>query len=113
MIQEQLQKSTKFMAKVRQVFESIDEDGLGVVTINRLVEHMQKKEMQAFFSALELDTSDALSFFNLLDKGGSQYIDCEDFLMCCTRLKGSAKAIHMAQLSHENRKIRRQLQQLV
>jgi len=48
-----------------------------------------------------------LMFFQLLDlsDGDSRFIDCEDFLMGCTRLKGSAKALHLAQLAHETKKM--------
>lgn len=110
LIHQQVSNRNMFTARLQQLFESIDEDGAGFITVHHLEEYLTDASMQAYFSALELDTSDALSFFKLLDSDGdSQYIDCEDFVMGCTRLKGSAKAIHLAQLIQENKRMRRRL----
>merc|ERR1740123_957760 len=109
LIQEQLKNKSKYISRIRLLFDSIDEDGSGNITMRELEAHMNDKEMQAYFEALELDTSDAWTLFKLLDSGDAQVIDCEDFVMGCLRLKGGAKAIHMAQLMYENKKMRQKL----
>lgn len=105
-MQEQLHNRSKFLASVRDIFETIDEEGSGVITLAHLEERMSDPSLEAKLTALELDPSDSISFFKLLATSDSNYIDWEDFLMGCTRLKGPAKAIHLAQLIHESRKMR-------
>jgi len=107
LIQEQMKNKTKYMERVRHLFESIDEDGSGTITIQELEDHMNDEAMQAYFQSLDLDTSDAWTLFKLLDSEGSHRIDCEDFVDGCMRLKGAAKAIDLAHLIHENKNLRR------
>lgn len=107
LIQEKMKNKTQYMDRVRQLFESIDEDGSGTITIQELEDHLNDAAMQAYFQSLDIDTSDAWALFKLLDSEGSHRIDCEDFVDGCMRLKGAAKAIDLAQLIHEQKNMRR------
>jgi len=57
----------------------------------------------ALYKSLEIDPSDAWSFFKLLDKDGSGFVDLEEFIDGCIRLKGKATGFHMERIAYENK----------
>ena len=61
--------------------------------------------MSAFFATIDIETDDAWLLFSLIDNDKSGCIDLEEFVSGCLTLKGSAKAIQMAQLSYENKTV--------
>merc|ERR1711972_475313 len=71
--------------------------------IKEFEEHLQDEAVEAYFASLELETTDAWTLFKLLDDDESHAIDAEEFVMGFLRLKGSARAIDVARLSHENK----------
>lgn len=109
LIQEALKIKGKHMERIQLLFQSIDTDGSGDITIKELEKVMNDKAMQAYLEALELDASDAWTLFKLLDTDAKHTIDCDDFMMGCMRLKGAAKAIDVAQLLYENRQLKQTL----
>lgn len=81
----------------------------GTVTCEEFREHMQDKEMQMYFKAIDLSPDDAHHIFTLLDVGEAGEIPVEDFLSGCMRLQGSAKAIDLAILTAETRNFNTQV----
>merc|ERR1712129_541480 len=65
--------------------------------------HLEKREVKAFFSTLEIDASNAKDLFDLLGDGKSR-VSCQAFITGCTRYKGSAKSIDILTLSHDTKK---------
>merc|ERR1712187_451088 len=68
--------------------------------------------MQAFLNAIEIDPSDAWTFFKLLDSDGGGSVDIEEFVEGCCRLRGNAKSIHVAQMMYENKWIMNKLTEI-
>jgi len=108
-IQEQMKNKSRYLGMVKELFDKIDNDGSGLVTIKELERHMNDANIRAFFEAVELDPADAWTLFKLLDSTGSNTISSDDFVMGCMRLKGVAKSIDLATLSYEGKVLRNNL----
>merc|ERR1712084_73890 len=67
--------------------------------------HLDKKVMQEYFKALDVDLSEAKGIFDLLDLTGSGSVDAEEFLSGCMRLRGPAKALELELVMHEVRSV--------
>eukprot|EP00930_Biecheleria_cincta_P075527 TRINITY_DN62698_c0_g1_i1.p1 TRINITY_DN62698_c0_g1~~TRINITY_DN62698_c0_g1_i1.p1 ORF type:complete len:566 (+),score=85.67 TRINITY_DN62698_c0_g1_i1:83-1780(+) len=91
--------------KIKSLFQEIDCEERGYITFKEFDENVHKPAVQTWFESLELDVNDAWNFFKLLDSDGGASIEVEEFLMGCLRLRGGARALDMAQLMHEQRKL--------
>merc|ERR1712039_328640 len=58
-------------------------------------------------------TSDAWTLFQLLDADGTYTIDIEEFVMGCTRLRGSAKSIDIAKVIADGRWLKKRVAGMV
>lgn len=67
--------------------------------------HLDKKVMQEYFKALDVDLSEAKGIFQLLDLNGNGSVDAEEFLSGCMRLRGPAKALELELLMHEVKQV--------
>eukprot|EP00439_Symbiodinium_sp_Y106_P057448 s2688_g8.t1 len=88
--------------KVRSLFSNLDADESGYISLVELEENMHNKSVQTYFEALELDVSDAWTFFKLLDTDGGAAIEIEEFLLGCLRLRGPARALDLAKMQHDH-----------
>merc|ERR1712032_174729 len=66
----------------------------------------------AYFHALDIDITDAWSLFKILDLQGKVYLNQEEFVQSCLRLRGPAKSVHVAQLLRETHWMRDTLVQI-
>jgi len=117
--------------KIKFLFSEIDAEERGLITYKMFEEKVGDQAVKAYFESMDLDVWDAWSFFKLLDldagcvhrksaghKGhhGPPYawnfgqpnrvsqsgaVEIEEFLMGCLRLRGSARAIDIAKLIHD------------
>ncbi|CAJ1385656.1 unnamed protein product, partial [Effrenium voratum] len=87
--------------KIRYLFNEIDAEDTGVITYQMFQNKVGTKEVQTYFESIDLDIWDAWSFFKLLDLDNGGAIEVEEFLMGCLRLRGSARAMDMAKLCHD------------
>lgn len=102
-VQAVLSNKTAYIKKIKQLFQGIDSDRDGLITIHEFEKHLQNPEVKAYFDSLELETTDAWTLFKLLDQDKTHVIDAEEFVMGCLRLKGAAKGIDIAKLMYENK----------
>lgn len=82
---------------LKHIFESIDCDYSGMISMDELQTflHDESLQLQEYFEALEIDAEDATVLFKLLDKDNSGEIDVHEFCDGCMRLKGDAKSFDM------------------
>merc|ERR1711874_52326 len=61
------------------------------------------KTVSGFFALLDIDTTDALSLFQLLtESGGLADLDAKKFVEGCLRFKGHARSIDLATFRQES-----------
>eukprot|EP00931_Biecheleriopsis_adriatica_P102912 TRINITY_DN77815_c0_g1_i1.p1 TRINITY_DN77815_c0_g1~~TRINITY_DN77815_c0_g1_i1.p1 ORF type:complete len:654 (+),score=136.59 TRINITY_DN77815_c0_g1_i1:34-1962(+) len=88
----------RFEDMLMDLFQQIDEDGSGRITISEFEDHFQDEAVRCLLHSLELEVGDAWTLFMMLDQDGDHDIDAEEFLDGCMHLKGNAKAIEVAKL---------------
>lgn len=101
-MQNVFQEKKEHMKKLGHLFNKIDENGQGTITLTDLEEHIEDPEVKTYFEALELQVEDVWTFFKLLDEDSGAEVDMEEFLMGCMRLRGNAKSLDLAKLMHSH-----------
>jgi len=97
-IQAHLSRKQDYLAKIKDLYERMDEDASGEVTMAEFTHHLAHEDMQAFAASLELQTMDLSQFFGILSNNGTQKVDLETFVVGCIKLKGMAKSMDLMDL---------------
>merc|ERR1740130_2653197 len=96
---------------MREVFCEANGGITGIMTWEMFESQIDRPNMQEYFKAIDVDPSEAKGLFRLLDLDGSGSIDAEEFLSGCLRLRGPAKALDLALLMHEVRRLVTKMQE--
>jgi len=100
-----IQDDIELVNNMRELFKSIDFADAGQITWDQFKCQLAKPGMELYFKAIDLDVSEARGLFKLLDLDNSGSITVDEFVMGCLRLRGPAKAIDLATLMYDNRRI--------
>merc|ERR1712032_491542 len=100
-VQEELVKKQEYVAKIQECFRELDIKHRGLIGIDELEGAVADEKMVAYINYLGLDISDVNTLFLLLDRNHSGFIDIEEFLLGCLRLKGGAKSLDIAKLGYQ------------
>jgi len=79
-----------------------DTDNSGSLSWEEFNSYLSDPKVQAYFTALELDVTQARALFKLMDVDGTNAVEITEFIDGCTRLRGSAKSIDVNMLLYEN-----------
>lgn len=115
MIQAFLMNKQVYTNRFEALFKSLDTDNSGIITKDEFLDHIHDAKVQAFFASLELEASDAIQLFRMIDADegvADTGIDIEDFVVGCLRLKGNARSCDMARLMFENKALARDISEL-
>merc|ERR1719247_3443196 len=105
MIMEEAHERSKLIEDVRKVFMKADSDKSGALDWEEFERHVGDPRVQAYFRQLDLDieTSGTRGLFTLLDFDGNGVVDADEFIYGCARLKGHARSVDLARISHNVR----------
>mmetsp|Transcript_42608 Transcript_42608/g.92841 ORF Transcript_42608/g.92841 Transcript_42608/m.92841 type:complete len:120 (+) Transcript_42608:3-362(+) len=81
-----------YFRKLRALFQHLDISGDGLVSYEEFKSMLDKPEVKAWLSALEIDSHDLDVLFEILDDGDGQ-ISLEEFTRGAVRVKGLAKSM--------------------
>eukprot|EP00747_Dinoflagellata_sp_TGD_P084198 gnl/TRDRNA2_/TRDRNA2_162416_c0_seq1.p1 gnl/TRDRNA2_/TRDRNA2_162416_c0~~gnl/TRDRNA2_/TRDRNA2_162416_c0_seq1.p1 ORF type:complete len:610 (+),score=82.05 gnl/TRDRNA2_/TRDRNA2_162416_c0_seq1:53-1882(+) len=98
-----------FTQKLKRMFDEMNFDYSGGITLTELEGLMLDEKLMGYFEAMDLDVGDAWALFRLVDTDESQVIDVDDFVHGCLRLKGSAKNLDFATMLSESRWLRKRM----
>lgn len=104
-IQNVILNRQRFEDMLMDLFNQIDDDGSGRITILEFEEHFEDEAFKCLLHSLELEVEDAWTLFMMLDQDGNHDIDAEEFLDGCLHLKGNAKAIELAKVKRKTDQI--------
>merc|ERR1712203_892960 len=90
-----------FLMAMRKVFEELDVDEDGGITVEELRGRMQEPEIGAYFSQMGVDSDQVGKLFHLLDSNRSGTLDSEEFMFGCLKFRGEAKRLDVAVLHRE------------
>jgi hypothetical protein len=108
----EIQDRQHFMSTMQKLFDELDRNSSGQISLEELETHMREPKVVAYFNALSLDIKQVSTLFNLMDLDKSGTLDPEEFVFGCLNLKGNAKNLDMAILLYETRWLRNLLIQL-
>lgn len=109
-IKEELQNQKNYLNRIKELFEEMDLDDTGTLSIEEFEKHLDDDRVVAYFNTLKLDVSDARTLFLLLDHDGSGSIDLDEFVSGCHRLKGESRSLDVAIVRYELAWLRKQMQ---
>ena len=69
------------------LFHEMDPDGTGQVSKSEFEKHLQRTEVQSLLSHFEFDFLDSAALFKLLDIDGNGYVDIEEWVVGCLRIR--------------------------
>eukprot|EP00927_Polykrikos_kofoidii_P082170 TRINITY_DN80_c0_g1_i2.p1 TRINITY_DN80_c0_g1~~TRINITY_DN80_c0_g1_i2.p1 ORF type:complete len:784 (-),score=171.80 TRINITY_DN80_c0_g1_i2:322-2406(-) len=105
MIQQEAAHEKRYTRNMKNFFHEADKDGSGLLSWNEFDEYLKDPDVKAYFSALELDVSQARALFMLLDVDDTNEIGIDEFVEGCMHLKGSAKSIDVHMILLENERL--------
>jgi len=97
----EMESKREFLRTMHDLFEELDADGSGRISLPDLMTHIMDPKVNAFLRALDLNVFKVKDFFHLLDVNRTGDIDLSEFIFGCTRLRGEAKELDVAILQYE------------
>lgn len=95
LIEKERELREKYLVEMREIFDDMDKDKSGTITLEELREYFEDVRVQTYFHVLGLDAYDTERLFKLLDDDRSGSVEVQEFLDGCLRLKGEARSIDM------------------
>jgi len=88
-------------------FDGLEKDG--AITLSEMEQFFNDEEVRAMFQSLDLTARDSWTLFKLLDENSNGDINLDEFMDGCLRLRGPAKALDIASVMDESRRIKRKV----
>merc|ERR1711933_303215 len=102
--QAEVLKEQTQVSQARRVFQALDVDRSGYISLAEMRNHLEEQDVQDFFESIDVDPSDVHWLFDLLDTDDTGTIAFEEFLTGCLRLQGPAKAMDLILITREMRR---------
>lgn len=105
-VHEELEAKKDYLQALREIFDEIDDDDNGAITLDEFEAKLDDERVIAYFNALKLDVSDARTLFWLLDYDHSEAVNIDEFLTGCYRLQGESRTLDVKLMQFEVRSLR-------
>lgn len=100
-VNEELQAKKRYLQSMQELFEDMDEDGKGTISLEEFQSKLKDEKVIAYFHVLKLDVSDATTLFQMIDYDRSNEVNINEFLEGCYRLQGESTAMDMKIMQFE------------
>jgi len=107
-IETAMQEKDSFVNKLKAIFEETDQDGSGQISFEEFANHLENEEVLAHLHSMGLETVEARGLFKLLDLDNSNSVNIDELISGCLRLKGQARAVDVATIIYENKRMMNQ-----
>jgi Ca2+-binding EF-hand superfamily protein len=104
-VQAELKEEGEKMQQLDEVFNEIDIDNTGFLTIHEFEAVVADPRVVAYFRSMGVNISTAYHLFRLLDLDNSNTVSSSEFILGCLRLQGNAKNVDVATLMYENKRM--------
>jgi len=97
------EKRLTSIKRLQELFNELDPGGDGTLTFESMHEALLdvNNGLVSSFHALDLEVTDVRTLFLLLDRDRRGFINVEEFLLGCFRLKGEAKTLDVMKLQYQ------------
>ncbi|CAL1130122.1 unnamed protein product [Cladocopium goreaui] len=102
-VMKQLQKYNAQVEDLRSLFTEISGGEHHEVSIEQLRTAMTIPRFRAFLQELGIDGGEVGVLFKLLDADANGLVERDEFVKGCMNLIGTAKSLHLARMSYENK----------
>eukprot|EP00928_Gymnodinium_smaydae_P027982 TRINITY_DN21470_c1_g1_i1.p1 TRINITY_DN21470_c1_g1~~TRINITY_DN21470_c1_g1_i1.p1 ORF type:complete len:593 (+),score=141.09 TRINITY_DN21470_c1_g1_i1:55-1833(+) len=109
----QMAAKNMYITRVKQLFQGIDADRSGMITLEEFHECLLNGRLEAFFDAIDMDTTNMWKLYKLLDQENTGVISIEDFVDGCLRLRGQATRIDVEVMMGEAKRGTQQVNETV
>jgi len=97
-------KQLQLLSKARSLFEGLDLDSSGMISLTDILRHQDRPAVRALFKEMDIDTADCSALVELLDKNECGELSLADFLHGCARLQEGLKVMDMVAMANEMRR---------
>eukprot|EP00928_Gymnodinium_smaydae_P020699 TRINITY_DN18009_c1_g2_i1.p1 TRINITY_DN18009_c1_g2~~TRINITY_DN18009_c1_g2_i1.p1 ORF type:complete len:635 (+),score=101.23 TRINITY_DN18009_c1_g2_i1:30-1934(+) len=101
LVQQETEERIEFMQTMQRVFDELDTNGSGTLSLGEFEQQMDDEHILSFLSTLAIDVKQVRTLLMLLDRNQDGEVDIEEFINGCLRLKGEAKSLDMAILQFQ------------
>jgi hypothetical protein len=99
--------------EVRRIFKEADIDKSGLLTQEEFINHLADNAwVAAYFSGMQIDTSDAATIFTLMDADCSGDLTVDEFVEGTMKLKGGARSIDIFSMMFDHARLAAQVNKL-
>merc|ERR1712039_99315 len=102
-ITDKLERKDEYVAKLKEWFSSIDENGDGMITYDQFARSANDPDVLAFAESLDIELFDLKQFFNVLSANNKRPVNLENFVIGCIKLKGMAKSMDLMDLMYDHK----------
>lgn len=85
------EKKNMMMEMMRELFEQLDTDDSGKLSLDEFESHLEDEDLQEYFCMLDMDKEEARNLFVLLDIHNEGEIDIDQFVAGILKVMGSPK----------------------
>lgn len=103
-----INRDPKYINTIRNIFNSMDEDGNGIITLHELHDMLTNPEIVDYLNQMGLFPHEVKGLFVLMDDGENE-ISFDEFVAGVMRLKAAAKGVDLPTILYENKKILKRL----
>lgn len=98
------QERLESMSKLKTLFEDMDDDGNGELSLDEFHAAMKDENVIKQFNQLEIAQYEAVDLFDLLDTDHNGSISVSEFIEGALRVRGTAKAKHLLAVQYDLQK---------
>lgn len=106
LVQEKMLMDQTRVRHMKEIFRVIDIDGSGSISMEEMQAFVQNPELdlQSYFEALDINATDTVTLFKLLDHDQSGEVDIDEFCDGCMRLRGMARSFDLHTMRYEEQR---------
>jgi len=97
---------------VQELCGILDKTHSGIVTVQQLVEHMKRTDVQAYLATQHLHNGNSRQIIKVLDPQETGQVTMYEFIAGCLQYRGPARSVDIASVLSEQRKQTKILQKL-
>lgn len=105
LIEDHLSNMEELVKAVGHIFDTMEKDDEGNVSVEEFKRHLQEKRLMAFAVGLDVEPYELFEFFKALSGQCKRGIDLETFVLGCIKLRGFAKSADLMHVIMAHEKI--------
>merc|ERR1712137_822498 len=111
-LKEAQERKNAMVELISELFHQMDEDKSGKLSLEELEDHLYDEDLQAYFTMLEMEPTEAKDLFMLLDIHGEGEVGISDFTNGCLRVMGAPKNLDICTCLFQGKRLMTMMENL-